>query len=193
MKGDYFHYLAKFKTDQERKDAADQSLKDYEAASKLKTWNRGYNGRVHVILGGSSTVRVSELLLSNGMRDCYWCIYFVDYQVDLVLDEIVSTSQEKGPSYRDVSTILEIEQQAHENGLQENYYWPMSFFTNPFEHLYLERIFMETIGKLHVQQRGDTPGTPGIGRNMRIACSCKSSFLAAADDSGDIKVMTSFK
>ncbi|KAF6170679.1 hypothetical protein GIB67_015631, partial [Kingdonia uniflora] len=132
----------------------------------------------------------------------------------LLVIDITHTSQEEDPSDRDVSTILEIEQRAHENGLQENYYWPMSFFTNPFEHLYLEGIFMETIGKLHVQQREDKPketkalslrsssndenmlefgGTLGIGRNMRITCSCKSSFLAAADDSGDIKLMTSFK
>ncbi|QCD90120.1 tyrosine 3-monooxygenase/tryptophan 5-monooxygenase activation protein [Vigna unguiculata] len=32
-KGDYFRYLAEFKTDQERKEAAEQSLKGYEAAS----------------------------------------------------------------------------------------------------------------------------------------------------------------
>ncbi|KVH97720.1 hypothetical protein Ccrd_000182 [Cynara cardunculus var. scolymus] len=31
MKGDYFRYLAEFKTDEERKEAADQSLKGYEA------------------------------------------------------------------------------------------------------------------------------------------------------------------
>lgn len=30
-KGDYFRYLAEFKTDQERKEAAEQSLKGYEA------------------------------------------------------------------------------------------------------------------------------------------------------------------
>ncbi|TXG56614.1 hypothetical protein EZV62_017927 [Acer yangbiense] len=33
MKGDYFRYLAEFKTDQERKEAAEQSLKGYEACS----------------------------------------------------------------------------------------------------------------------------------------------------------------
>ncbi|KAA0064766.1 14-3-3-like protein GF14 iota isoform X2 [Cucumis melo var. makuwa] len=31
MKGDYYRYLAEFKTDQDRKEAADQSLKGYEA------------------------------------------------------------------------------------------------------------------------------------------------------------------
>lgn len=30
-KGDYCRYLAEFKTDQDRKEAADQSLKGYEA------------------------------------------------------------------------------------------------------------------------------------------------------------------
>ncbi|KAF9602102.1 hypothetical protein IFM89_024869 [Coptis chinensis] len=38
-------------------------------------------------------------------------------QVDIVLNEI-SRLQEEGPSEQDVSTILEIEQQAHENDLQ---------------------------------------------------------------------------
>lgn len=38
-------------------------------------------------------------------------------QVDLALDEILRL-QEEGPSDDDVSTILEIEQRAHENGLQ---------------------------------------------------------------------------
>ncbi|KAL6011983.1 Growth-regulating factor 12 [Asimina triloba] len=33
MKGDYYRYLAEFKTEQERKEAADQSLKGYQAIS----------------------------------------------------------------------------------------------------------------------------------------------------------------
>ncbi|KAF9620958.1 hypothetical protein IFM89_015780 [Coptis chinensis] len=33
MKGDYFRYLAEFKTEQDRKDVANQSLKGYQAAS----------------------------------------------------------------------------------------------------------------------------------------------------------------
>jgi hypothetical protein len=32
-KGDYYRYLAEFKTDQERKEAAEESLKGYEACS----------------------------------------------------------------------------------------------------------------------------------------------------------------
>lgn len=38
-------------------------------------------------------------------------------QVNLALDEILRL-QEEGPSDDDVSAILEIEQRAHENGLQ---------------------------------------------------------------------------
>ncbi|OMO91642.1 hypothetical protein COLO4_18248 [Corchorus olitorius] len=42
--------------------------------------------------------------------------------VDLAIDEVLRL-QEEGPTDEDVSTILEIEQRAHENGLQENDYW----------------------------------------------------------------------
>lgn len=42
--------------------------------------------------------------------------------IDIALDEILRL-QEHGPSEEDISSILEIEQRAHENGLQENYYW----------------------------------------------------------------------
>ena len=33
-KGDYYRYLAEFKTEQERKEASEQSLKGYEVLSK---------------------------------------------------------------------------------------------------------------------------------------------------------------
>ncbi|KAL5699599.1 hypothetical protein ACHQM5_030479 [Ranunculus cassubicifolius] len=42
--------------------------------------------------------------------------------IDIVLDEILRL-QTEGPSEEDVLTILEIEQRAHENDLQENDYW----------------------------------------------------------------------
>ncbi|KAE8700541.1 14-3-3-like protein D [Hibiscus syriacus] len=35
MKGDYYRYMAEFKTDDERKEAADQSLKAYQASSTI--------------------------------------------------------------------------------------------------------------------------------------------------------------
>jgi hypothetical protein len=51
---------------------------------------------------------------------CYKQLDFTNsdiFQVDFVLEEI-SHLQAEGPSEEDVSTILEIEQRAHENGLQ---------------------------------------------------------------------------
>ncbi|XP_073031773.1 zinc protease PQQL-like [Primulina eburnea] len=49
-------------------------------------------------------------------------VHIFSEQVNLALDEILQL-REKGPSIDDVLIILEIEQRAHENGLQENYYW----------------------------------------------------------------------
>lgn len=46
----------------------------------------------------------------------YVTLFFLE-KVDLALDEILRL-QEDGPSDEDVSTVLEIEQRAHENGLQ---------------------------------------------------------------------------
>ncbi|BBH08320.1 hypothetical protein Prudu_020473, partial [Prunus dulcis] len=60
--------------------------------------------------------------------------------VDLTLDEI-SRLQEEGPSDEDVSTILEIEQRAHENGLQENYYW-----LDRILHSYQSRVYSGDVG-----------------------------------------------
>ncbi|KAI7988212.1 Zinc protease PQQL-like [Camellia lanceoleosa] len=61
-----------------------------------------YSAGISVFLGGNKPSRVDN--------------------VDLALEEILCL-QEEGPTDEDVLTILEIEQRAHENGLQENYYW----------------------------------------------------------------------
>ncbi|KAH1105483.1 hypothetical protein J1N35_009251 [Gossypium stocksii] len=60
--------------------------------------------------------------------------------VDMALNEILRL-QEEGPSDQDVETILEIEQRAHENGLQENYYW-----LNLIIGSYQSRIYSGDIG-----------------------------------------------
>ncbi|XP_021276229.1 zinc protease PQQL-like [Herrania umbratica] len=60
--------------------------------------------------------------------------------VDLALSEILRL-QEEGPSDQDVTTILEIEQRAHENGLQENYYWLSRILCS-----YQSRIYAGDIG-----------------------------------------------
>lgn len=53
------------------------------------------------------------------------------FQVDLALEEIVRL-QEEGPSQEDISAILEIEQRAHENGLQVCFF----LFFCPIIHSY---------------------------------------------------------
>ncbi|KAK9102226.1 hypothetical protein Sjap_019480 [Stephania japonica] len=80
-----------------------------------------YSVGVSVFLGGNKPSRTGDVRGDINVNfscdpDIAWKL------VDLVLDEI-SRLQEEGPSDQDVSTILEIEQRAHENGLQENYYW----------------------------------------------------------------------
>ncbi|XP_057985683.1 zinc protease PQQL-like isoform X2 [Hevea brasiliensis] len=61
---------------------------------------------------------LSKLLETKIMQ----VLRFKHGQVDLALDEILRL-QEEGPLDEDVSTVLELEQRAHENGLQENFYW----------------------------------------------------------------------
>ncbi|KAF9616748.1 hypothetical protein IFM89_032267 [Coptis chinensis] len=47
-KGDYFRYLAKFKTNQDRKDVADQSLKGYQAASNTASTDLSPTHPIHL-------------------------------------------------------------------------------------------------------------------------------------------------
>eukprot|EP01018_Ginkgo_biloba_P031588 Gb_11763 [translate_table: standard] len=80
-----------------------------------------YSVSVSVFLGGNKPSRIGNVRGDIAVNfscdpDSSWRL------VDLSLDEIFCL-QEEGPSDEDVSSILEIEQRAHENGLQENGYW----------------------------------------------------------------------
>nr|GMC58879.1 zinc protease PQQL-like isoform X1 [Ipomoea batatas] len=80
-----------------------------------------YNAGVSVFLGGNKPSRVGNIRGDIGIN--FSCDPDISSTlVDLALDEILRL-QEDGPSDEDVSTVLEIEQRAHENGLQENCYW----------------------------------------------------------------------
>ncbi|OVA08489.1 Peptidase M16 [Macleaya cordata] len=80
-----------------------------------------YSVGVSVFLGGNKPSRTGDVRGDISVN--FSCDPDISPKlVDLVLDEILRL-QEEGPSGQDVSTILEIEQRAHENGLQENYYW----------------------------------------------------------------------
>ncbi|KAF9615719.1 hypothetical protein IFM89_026134 [Coptis chinensis] len=80
-----------------------------------------YSVGVSVFLGGNKPSRNGDV--RGDLSVNFSCDPDISWKlVDIVLNEI-SRLQEEGPSEQDVSTILEIEQRAHENGLQENYYW----------------------------------------------------------------------
>lgn len=80
-----------------------------------------YSAGVSVFLGGNKPSRTGNVRGDISIN--FSCDPAISSKLaDLALDEILIL-QEEGPSDEDVSTILEIEQRAHENGLQENYYW----------------------------------------------------------------------
>ncbi|XP_020597677.1 zinc protease PQQL-like isoform X2 [Phalaenopsis equestris] len=80
-----------------------------------------YSVGVSVFLGGNKPSRIGDV--RGDISVSFSCDPDISSKlVDLALEEI-SYLQEQGPVVEDVSTILEIEQRAHENGLQENYYW----------------------------------------------------------------------
>ena len=62
----------------------------------------------------------------------------VSQQVDIALDEILHL-QEEGCSDEDVSAVLEIEQRAHENGLQVSLIMPYDFPDIPISALMEEK------------------------------------------------------
>ncbi|CAN6441507.1 unnamed protein product [Victoria cruziana] len=80
-----------------------------------------YSVTVSVFLGGNKPSRSGDVRGDIAVNfscdpDSSWKL------VELALAEVIYL-QENGPSMEDVSSILEIEQRAHENGLQENCYW----------------------------------------------------------------------
>ncbi|XP_019051662.1 PREDICTED: zinc protease PQQL-like isoform X2 [Nelumbo nucifera] len=80
-----------------------------------------YSAGVTVFLGGNKPSKTEDVRGDISIN--FSCDPDISRMlVDLALDEIFCL-QEEGPSEQDVLTILEIEQRAHENGLQENYYW----------------------------------------------------------------------
>ncbi|KAJ6803070.1 zinc protease PQQL-like isoform X1 [Iris pallida] len=80
-----------------------------------------YSVGVSVFLGGNKPSRNGDVRGDISVN--FSCDPDISSKlVDFTLEEITYL-QDHGPSDQDVSAILEIEQRAHENGLQENYYW----------------------------------------------------------------------
>ncbi|KAI5320256.1 hypothetical protein L3X38_039964 [Prunus dulcis] len=133
-----------------------------------------YTVGVSVFLGGNKPSRTANVRGDISIN--FSCDPEISSKlVDLTLDEI-SRLQEEGPSDEDVSTILEIEQRAHENGLQENYYW-----LDRILHSYQSRVYSGDVGTcFEIQEEGRskvrqslTPVTAQLALQKILPFPCK--------------------
>ncbi|XP_057501737.1 zinc protease PQQL-like isoform X2 [Actinidia eriantha] len=138
-----------------------------------------YSAGVSVFLGGNKPSRIGNVRGDISVN--FSCDPDISTRlVDLALDEILRL-QEDGPSDEDVSTILEIEQRAHENGLQENYYWLDKILRS-----YQSRIYSGDVGtSFEVQdesrskvKKSLTPLTAQSALQRILPFPCKKQYTA---------------
>ncbi|KAK6236436.1 hypothetical protein SCA6_011773 [Theobroma cacao] len=136
-----------------------------------------YSAGVSVFLGGNKPSRTGDV--RGDMSINFSCDPEISSKlVDLALDEVVRL-QEEGPSDQDVSTVLEIEQRAHENGLQENYYWLERILRS-----YQSRIYSGDAGtSFKIQEEGRsrvreslTPSTAQSSLQRIMPYPCKNQY-----------------
>ncbi|KAJ4846270.1 hypothetical protein Tsubulata_008787 [Turnera subulata] len=136
-----------------------------------------YSAAVSVFLGGNRPSRTGDVRGDISIN--FSCDPgFSSKLVDIALDEI-SLLQEEGPSDEDVSTVLELEQRAHENGLQENYYWLERILRN-----YQSRIYSGDLGtsfEIHEEGRSNvrqslTPSTAQLRLQRILPHPCKKQY-----------------
>ncbi|XP_028762038.1 14-3-3 protein 7 isoform X2 [Neltuma alba] len=100
MKGDYYRYLAEFKTDEAKKDAADQSMKAYEAASA--TANKDLPSTHPIRLGLALNFSVFHYEIMNSPeRACH----LAKQAFDEAIADLDSLSEE---SYKDSTLIMQL-------------------------------------------------------------------------------------
>ncbi|KAF9624174.1 hypothetical protein IFM89_008112, partial [Coptis chinensis] len=100
MKGDYFRYLAEFKTEQDRKDAADQSLKGYQAASNTASTDLSPTHPIRLGLALNFSVFYYEIL-NSPERACH----LAKQAFDEAIAELDTLSEE---SYKDSTLIMQL-------------------------------------------------------------------------------------
>ncbi|XP_068334934.1 zinc protease PQQL-like [Pyrus communis] len=136
-----------------------------------------YTVGVSVFLGGNKPSRTANVRGDISVN--FSCDPEISSKlVDLTLDEILRL-QEEGPSDEDISTILEIEQRAHENGLQENYYW-----LDRILHSYQSRAYSGDVGTcFEIQDEGRskvrqslTPTTAQSALQRILPFPCKKQY-----------------
>ncbi|XP_020095029.1 14-3-3-like protein GF14 iota [Ananas comosus] len=100
MKGDYYRYLAEFKTDQERKEAADQSLKAYQAASNTANTDLPPTHPIRLGLALNFSVFYYEIM-NSPERACH----LAKQAFDEAIAELDTLSEE---SYKDSTLIMQL-------------------------------------------------------------------------------------
>ncbi|PSS28827.1 14-3-3-like protein GF14 iota, partial [Actinidia chinensis var. chinensis] len=100
MKGDYFRYLAEFKTGQERKEAAEQSLAGYEAASATANTDLPSTHPIRLGLALNFSVFYYEIM-NSPERACH----LAKQAFDEAIAELDTVSEE---SYKDSTLIMQL-------------------------------------------------------------------------------------
>lgn len=100
MKGDYFRYLAEFKTGAERKEAADQSLEAYKAASEVANVDLAPTHPIRLGLALNFSVFYYEIL-NSPERACH----LAKQAFDDAIAELDTLSEE---SYKDSTLIMQL-------------------------------------------------------------------------------------
>ncbi|XP_061362040.1 14-3-3-like protein C [Gastrolobium bilobum] len=100
MKGDYYRYLAEFKAGDERKEAADQSLKAYEAASTAAEADLPPTHPIRLGLALNFSVFYYEIL-NSPERACH----LAKQAFDVAISELDTLSEE---SYKDSTLIMQL-------------------------------------------------------------------------------------
>ncbi|GMH11090.1 hypothetical protein Nepgr_012931 [Nepenthes gracilis] len=100
MKGDYYRYLAEFKTGHERKDAADLSMKAYEAATTTSEAELAPTHPIRLGLALNFSVFYYEIL-NSPERACH----LAKQAFDEAISELDSLNEE---SYKDSTLIMQL-------------------------------------------------------------------------------------
>ncbi|XP_057749924.1 14-3-3-like protein C [Arachis stenosperma] len=100
MKGDYYRYLAEFKSGDERKEAADQSMKAYQAASTTAEAELPPTHPIRLGLALNFSVFYYEIL-NSPERACH----LAKQAFDVAIAELDTLSEE---SYKDSTLIMQL-------------------------------------------------------------------------------------
>ncbi|XP_021595457.1 14-3-3-like protein D isoform X2 [Manihot esculenta] len=100
MKGDYYRYLAEFKTGNEKKDAADQSLKAYQTASTTAESDLPPTHPIRLGLALNFSVFYYEIM-NSPERACH----LAKQAFDEAISELDTLSEE---SYKDSTLIMQL-------------------------------------------------------------------------------------